>query len=201
MPLFSPTETLEIDCIHYTKLWPFLSKFMNSKWHHKFAKHNLNTTPWYVYQSVFKIFTSSFFSSPARSFWLSKSPSFHFLWCGLASICVYVLVLWGSLAGSLALWTTCSVPFPDCLPSGLCVAFWIYLLGSGSLVSLVGGVEWCYPPARFVLLHLSSLFMIICLLFILGLMPCCWCSACRWQVSVAARPLSGQEALLILPVA
>ena len=143
-----------------TKLWPFLSKFMNSKWHHKFAKHNM--TPRYVYQSVFKICTSSFFSSPARSFWLSKSPSFHFLWCGLASICVYVLVLWGSLAGSLALWTTCSVPFPDCLPSGLCVAFWIYLLGSGSLVSLVGGVEWCYPPARFVLLHLSSLFMIIC---------------------------------------
>ena len=48
-----------------------------------------------------------------------------------------------------------------------CVAFWIYLPGFGPLVSLVGGVEWCYPcwdPARFVLLHLSFLF--ICLLFL-----------------------------------
>ena len=67
-----------------------------------------------------------------------------------------LLVSIGSLALALALWTTCSVPVPDCLPSGPCVAFWIYLLGSGSLVSLVGGVEGCYPcwdPARFVLLH------------------------------------------------
>ena len=76
------------------KLWPFLAKFMNSKWHHKFAKHNM--MPQYVYQSVFKIFISSFFSSPAHSFW----PIF----CGVAwppFISIGSLKFFSWLSGSL----------------------------------------------------------------------------------------------------
>ena len=129
---------------------------LNSKWHHKFVKHN--TTPWYVYQSVFEIFTKFVLLFPHLQLLTDQLSLFPFsvVWakCGLrlASICVY----WFSGSGSLALWTTCSVPALDCLPSGPCVVFRIYLLGSGSLVSLVGGVVWCYfcwDPARFVLLH------------------------------------------------
>ena len=54
-------------------------------------------------------------------------------------------------------WLPGSVLVLDCLASGPCVAFWIYLLSTGSLISLVSGVVWCHPcwdPARFVLLHL-----------------------------------------------
>jgi hypothetical protein len=78
-----------------TKLWPFLSKFMNSKWHHKFAKHN--TTPRYVYQSVFKI-SAKFFLVFPRSQLLTVQVSlfpFPVVWPGLY-LCL--LVLWGSLA-------------------------------------------------------------------------------------------------------
>jgi len=149
---------------------------LNSKWHHKFVKHN--TTPWYVYQSVFEIFTKFVLLFPHLQLLTDQLSLFPFpvVWakCGLrlASICVY----WFSGSGSLALWTTCSVPALDCLPSGPCVVFRIYLLGSGSLVSLVGGVVWCGVIPAGTLLGLffcilSSLF--ICLLFILGLMLCC----------------------------
>jgi hypothetical protein len=141
-------------------------KFENySKWHHKFAKHNM--TPLYVYyQSVFKNF-AKFSSLPplaASCPSLPLSVSCSVVWPPFMSI--GSLVLW--------LWTTCSVPVPGWLPFMCCS--WIYLPGFGPLVSLVGGVVWCYPcwdPARFVLLQLSYLF--ICLLFILGLMLCCWC--------------------------
>jgi hypothetical protein len=111
-------------------------------------------------------------------------------------------VLWLGLWLCLALWTTCSVPVPDCLPSDPCVAFWIYLLGSGSLVSLVGGVEWSYPcwdPARFVLLH----FVIPFHLFTFYIRPHAMLLVLQpvGDRLVAARLLLGQEALLVLPVA
>src|ERR1700676_2638391 len=55
-----------------------------------------------------------------------------------------------SLALALALWTCLSVqsvlalclPCPVCLPSGPCIAFWIYL-GSGSLVPMVLSLLGC----------------------------------------------------------
>src|ERR1700691_3759775 len=91
-----------------------------------------------MYTNLFsKILLSSFFSSPTCSFLLSKSPSFCFLWCGL--------VPW--FPGSLALWTTCSVPVPavclqvHVLPSGL--SAWSWVPGfpswwSGVVLSLLG---------------------------------------------------------------
>ena len=108
----------------------------------------INTMPRYVYQSVFKNF-AKFFSSPTRSFLLSiRLPAISCT--GVAwplFVSIDSLALW--LCGPLALCLFLSL---DCLPSGPCVAFWIYLLGS---CSLVGGVEWCYPcwDPRFVLLH------------------------------------------------
>ena len=141
------------------------SKFTNSKWHHKFAKHN--TTPRYVYyQSVFKNFTKFFYLFPRLQLLVQVSLfPFPVAWPPFLSI--GSLALW--LCGPLALCLFLVV----CLQSMCCfldLSVWFW-----SLVSLVGGLEWCYPcwdPARFVLLHLSSLF--ICLLFILGLMSCCW---------------------------
>ena len=106
------------------------SKFTNSKWHHKFAKHNM--TPRYVcilpirFQKFHQVLSSL---PPLADSCLSLSVSCSVAWPPFVSI------------GSLALWTTCSVP----VPFSPCVAFWIYLPGFGPLVSLVGGLEWCYP--------------------------------------------------------
>ena len=122
------------------------TKFMKLKWY-----DNCNTMPHcvYLHQTVFKIFTnfSLLFTHPPTASCcpsLPLSDSFCVTWSLLMSI--------GSLdvSGSLA-WLSvrsCSVPVPVCLPSGPCVAFWIYLLGSDSLV-LLGGVvlmqcEWLF---------------------------------------------------------
>ena len=95
------------------------SKFMNSKWHYKFAKHN--TTPQYVYQSIFKIFAKFFLLFPHSQLLTTQVFLFLFpvVWPGL---------YW--FPGSLALWTTCSVPVPavclqiHVLPSGLSAWSW-----------------------------------------------------------------------------
>jgi hypothetical protein len=151
------------------------SKFMNSKWHHKFAKHN--TTPRYVYQSVSKNFVKFFLLFPHSQLLTVQVSVFLFpaVWPGL---------YW--FPGSLVLWL--------CGPLAMCLflvsafrsmcCLLDYLLGPGSLGSLVGGVEWCYScwdPARMFnevceqgLSFCILLSLFICLLLFLGLMPCCW---------------------------
>ena len=92
------------------------SKFMNSKWHYKFAKHN--TTPQYVYQSIFKIFAKFFLLFPHSQLLTVQVSLFLFpvVWPGS-------LVPW--LSGSVDhLLCACSC----CLPSGWCVAFWTICL-------------------------------------------------------------------------
>src|ERR1700692_4139668 len=83
------------------------------------------------FQKFFLLFTR---------FLLSESPSVSFGVTWLLFVLVNDLML--EVSGSLALWTCCWIlPAAICLPSGPCV----YLLGSGSLVSLVSEVEWYYP--------------------------------------------------------
>jgi len=85
---------------------------------------------------IFKIFVSSFFSSPTTCC-LRLTMSAPLVWPGLS------MVLMLKVSGSLALWTCgpgclfllCAAAV--CLPSGPCVALWIYP-GSGSLALLVG---------------------------------------------------------------
>ena len=87
---------------------------------------------------IFKIF-AKFFLLVTHYFLLSKSPyacSFGVAWPIHESIGSYAQGLW--LSGTVDLVVcSCSVPAPVCLPSGPCVALWIYL-GSGSLAPLVG---------------------------------------------------------------
>src|SRR5882757_4881250 len=115
--------------------------------------------PRYVYyQPIFKNFTKFSLLFPRLQLLVSLSP-FPVVWSGSIRFS-------GSLDHLLRACSWLSAFSP-------CVAFWIYLPGFCPLVSLVAGVEWCYPcwdPARFVHLHLSSLF--ISLLFILGLVSC-----------------------------
>ena len=94
------------------------SKFMNWKWHHKFAKHN--TTPQHVYQSIFKIFAKFFLLFPHSQLLTVQVPLFLFpvVWSGL---------YW--FPGSLALWL-CG-PLALCLLLTVCLQ--VHVLSSGSI--------------------------------------------------------------------
>jgi len=79
----------------------------------------------HVYTRHLEIFAKFFLPSPAASCCPSL-PSIRFLGAG-----------WSCAIRSLTLWLWLSfLPVPVCF-SGPCVAFWIYLFGSGSLVLLV----------------------------------------------------------------
>src|SRR6202042_3882004 len=88
---------------------------LNSKWHHKFVKHN--TTPWYVYQSVFEIFTKFVLLFPHLQLPTDQLSLFPFpvVWakCGLrlASICVYWFSGSGSVDHLLCACSSCLVSF------------------------------------------------------------------------------------------
>ena len=163
-----------------------------SKWHHKFAKHN--TTPRYVYyQSVFKNFAKFFYLFPRLQLLVQVSLfPYPVAWPPFLSI--GSLALW--LCGPLALCLFLVV----CLQSMCCfldLSVWFW-----SLVSLVGGLEWCYPcwdPARFVLLipfHLFTFYLrphvMLLMLQFVGDMR---------QVNVAARGGAVGIISLVLPVA
>src|ERR1700719_3043083 len=108
------------------------------------ARFTVHMMPWYVYQTSFKNLTK-FFLLFTR-FLLSNSPSvklfsFDVTWLLFLLVNDLMLDVSGSLAGSGSVALSCTVPAAICLTSGSCV----YLLGYGSLVSLVSGVEWYSP--------------------------------------------------------
>jgi len=110
------------------------SKFTNSKWHHKFAKHNMNASVC-ILPIHFQNFRWVFSSLPPLA---ASCPSLPLsVSCSVVWLHSCLLVLWisGSVDHLLHACSWLSAFSP-------CVAFWIYLPGFCPLVSLVAGVEW-----------------------------------------------------------